>query len=71
MKDKEKLLKDLVNRFNDRDELHNSYKEKMKSILYNFADAIILAMSEDEITTELSIWEFVEKFVEERFKSQI
>ena len=70
MKDKEKIVRDLVNTFNDRDELHEAYKNKMKSIIFNFADEFILAMAESKITTELLIWEFVDTYVEERFKPE-
>ncbi len=67
MKDKEKLVKDLVNTFNDRDELHIVYKEKMKGILESF----IYDLGEEEgIDSEKELKQFISDWVELRFRPE-
>jgi hypothetical protein len=61
---KEKLVRDLVNTFNDRDELHMAYKEKVKQILHNFVEALSGPLQEEEFDMNA----FIEEFVESRFK---
>jgi hypothetical protein len=70
MKDNEKIVRDLVNTFNDRNELPIASKGKMKQILFQFTDSFIVALNNDKLDTQLSIWEFIDQFVEERFKPQ-
>jgi len=62
--DKEKLVRDLVNTFNDRDQLHVAYKEKMKSIFFYFSEALA---SEVETKEDFDLMKFIDSFVEERF----
>jgi hypothetical protein len=62
--DKEKIVRDLVNTFNDRDELHIAYKAKLKKILINFALALE-EYEEDAPSKEgISLYEFVDVYVE-------
>lgn len=58
--DKEKLVRDLVNTFNDCDELHISYKAELKKILIKFA--LVLEEYEDDVSSEEGspFYEFVE-----------
>jgi len=69
MKNKEKIVRDLVNTFNDRDELHVAYKEKMKDILLHCICEFMEFLDEsakNEIEIDLDKW--INNFVEERFK---
>lgn len=66
---KEKLVRALVNTFNDRDELHIEYKKKMKEILSIFASALAQRIIAEE-EKEFDLREFIDIFVEERFKPQ-
>lgn len=68
MKNKEKLVRDLVNTFNDRDELHAAYKERMKDILLIFALKLSTYAMERENDSHLDMEEFVHNFVETHFK---
>lgn len=62
--EKEKLVRDLVNTYNDRDELHIAYKERMKSIFFAFFEFM------SEKNENLSLEEWIDSFVEERFKPE-
>ncbi|MCF1193150.1 hypothetical protein LRR18_16295 [Mangrovimonas sp. AS39] len=62
--DKEKLVRDLVNSFKDRDELHTTYKKRMKEII----SSAFINFFNDCNNCEVSISEWVDNFVEERFK---
>jgi hypothetical protein len=71
LKDKEKLVRELVDTFKDRNELHEAYKKKMKGIILcvfsefsRFAEEV----GEDNINEE-SIANWIDNFVEERFKA--
>ena len=66
MKNKEKIVRDLVNTFNERDELHAEYKARMKIILLDFYyDS---AYADPEFATREDLISFIENFVETRFK---
>jgi hypothetical protein len=62
--DKEKLVRDLVDTFNDHDQLHVAYKEKMKSIFFYFSEVLA---SEVETKEDFDLMKFIDSFVEERF----
>ena len=70
--DKEKIVRDLVDTFKDRNELHAAYKEKMKvmigQVIVEFLTVFI--EKEDVDLTPLKIEEWVDNFVETRFKPQ-
>jgi hypothetical protein len=70
LKDKEKLVRDLVNTFNDRDELHKSYKSKMKEIILMSIVEFIEFFKNNECKTNLDVIQWVDKFVEERFRKE-
>lgn len=67
IKNKEKIVKDLVNTFNDRDELHKAYKERMKAILWDFMSDYLECRSDKECS-KISLVEFIDAYVETRFK---
>lgn len=66
----EKIVKDLVNTFNDRDELHIAYKAKMKNIILYAFDEIGKFHEENPDMDEMDVIKFVNNFVEERFKPE-
>ena len=67
IKNKEKIVRDLVNTFNDRDDLHSAYKHKMKQIISLALGEFLLFYAESSRSmNEISDW--VDNFVEERFK---
>jgi hypothetical protein len=78
MKDKEKLVRDLVNTFEDRDVLHNAYIIKMKEIIdcafrefsldENYVQKIMSCTCIKEANALLGEW--IDQFVEERFKPE-
>ena len=63
--EREKLVRDLVNTFNDRNELHIAYKVKMKEIIKNVLYEFGSYCSENP-----DIEEWINNFVEERFRPQ-
>jgi len=68
LKDKEKLVRDLVNTFNDRDELHVAYKQKMKDIIAETISEFIVFLAESQPDDDQMIADWIDNFVEERFK---
>lgn len=70
--DKEKLVRDLVNTFNDRDEIHMAYKSKMKGIFLDFFCCIISNFdnTNDEDITPGMLVSFIDSYVEERFRPE-
>ena len=68
MKNREKLVRDLVNTFNDREELHCAYKKKMEEIIFVAIHKFLTKLEEDG-DSELSEW--IHEFVEETFRPQI
>ncbi len=64
--DKEKLVRDLVNTFNDRDELHIAYKKIIKEILRLFSIELVHIQLDGKLTLQ----EFINEFVEERFRPE-
>ncbi len=67
MKDKEKIVRDLVNTFKDRNEIHIAYKEKMKEILSHCICEWMQFITEN-IDNETDVEKWINNFVEERFK---
>lgn len=67
LKNKEKLVRDLVNTFNDRDELHMAYKKRMKHILADFIESYMESRTDQDLR-ELSLTDFIDAYVETRFK---
>ena len=67
LKNKEKLVRDLVNTFNDRDELHEAYKKKMKEMFWDFISAY-LDYRCDNGYEKMTLKEFIDDYVETRFK---
>ena len=64
MGDKEELVRRLVNTFNTREELHESYKRRIKEVLR----IAIYQLGEDiEDVPNLDLNEWIEQFVELRF----
>jgi len=61
---KEKLVRDPVNTFIDRDELHEAYKKKLRGILIHFA--LALEEFEKDASTDRSttLYEFVDAYIE-------
>jgi hypothetical protein len=69
IKDKEQIVRDVVNSFNDADELHKAYKNKMKFIIVEvFHEFGLWADGKDFDENDLAKW--IDNFVEERFKPQ-
>lgn len=68
IKDRKKLFEDLVNTFNDRDELHKVYKERMKAIISCAFGAFGNYANENPDITNENIEKWISDFVEERFK---
>ena len=70
--DKEKLVRDLVNTFDDRDSLHKAYKERMKNIIeyaiYDFMH-FLMKINENEIEKS-SMKEWIDDWVEKNFKPE-
>ncbi len=66
LKNKEKIVRDLVNTFNDRDELHKAYKEKMKHIFADFVSAYLECRT-DKDCSKISLEDFIDAYVETRF----
>ncbi len=62
--DKEKIVRDLMNTFNDRDQLHEAYKQRMKSIFFYFAEMLAKEIEDKE---DFDLIKFIDSFVEERF----
>lgn len=63
--DKEEIVRRLVETYNDRDELHTAYKEKMKEIiLIAFCDFQEYANRNEDF----DVIKWIENFVEERFR---
>jgi hypothetical protein len=67
IKNKEKIVRDLVSTFNDRDVLHEAYKERMKEIFWNFISAYLEYRS-DVNSNHLSLEDFINIYVESCFK---
>ena len=68
--EREKLVRDLVNTFNDRNELHIAYKVKMKEIIKNVLYEFGSYCSENPDIEPSDIEEWINNFVEERFRPQ-
>ncbi len=66
--DNEKIVRDLVNTFNDRDELHESYKEKMKGILLDFIVNYYVNYKDQK--EGILVEDFIDLYVEERFRPE-
>lgn len=70
--DKEKLVRDLVNTFEDRDILHFMYKKKMREILSIFIGEFLgIFLKNQKIENddfEIYLEKWIDDFVEERFK---
>ncbi len=64
IKNKKKLVEDLVNTFNDRDELHIAYKANMSNLIYNALRAFILEAEECEDGAKINIGDWCDQFVE-------
>ena len=69
-KDKEKLVRELVDTFNDRDELHIAYKVKMKEIILMAICEFIEYLNQDETKLDLDMVKWIDKFVEEKFRKE-
>lgn len=67
--DKEKLVRNLVNTFNDRDELHEAYKSKMKQIFIDFY-CTLEYFYETDASPSQEILKFIDNYVEERFRPE-
>lgn len=68
IKNKKKLVRDLVKAFDDRDHLHQAYKEKIKQMLMEYTES--LAYLPSDCTGEM-IEEFIDIYVETRFKPEL
>jgi hypothetical protein len=72
IKNKKKLVEDLVNTFNDRDELHIAYKKKVKHILFDSITSFLKDFEDyphdDIMVSDLNEW--ISIYVETRFKPQ-
>ena len=66
--DKEQIVRDLVNTFNDRDELHVAYKIKMKEIITLATIEFINFIKINPNAEDADIFEWINNFVEEKFK---
>ena len=66
MNNKEKLVRDLVNTFNDGDELHKAYKKKMTDILFQCFEYYADWLKKDGPMPELK--DIIDQFVEIHFK---
>jgi hypothetical protein len=64
--DKEKLIRDFVEGFDDQTELHAVYKEKMKEILTSFFCYLLIELRDKDIEVP-SIMKLIHHFVEDHF----
>lgn len=62
---KEKLVRDLLGTFNDRDSLHEAYKVKMKQIIGHAIYAFLDYLKDFDESKGLQIEKFVDEFVEQ------
>lgn len=69
-KEREKIVKDLVNTFNDRDELHEAYKSRMKEIILYAMNELGQFYEDNPDIDEIDLVSWIDNFVEERFKPQ-
>jgi hypothetical protein len=67
MDKKEKLVRNLVNTFNDRDELHIAYKKQVKDMLL-FAFSSYVSYIDSMIEKDVPLEPWIDKFIEENFK---
>lgn len=63
IKDKKKIIEDLVNSMEGRNDLHELYKIKMKNILMHFSCSV--AQLDDDLSQDEFI-KYIDKYVEER-----
>lgn len=66
MKDREKMVHDLVATFKDMNELHIVYKERMKNII-GYA---VSCLAKDIDKADFNLKKWVDQFVEENFKAE-
>lgn len=62
--DKEKMVRELVDTFNDKDELHIAYKKKMKGIITLALVSFIEDANNEDADIFIDAWvnDFVEKY---------
>ncbi len=68
--DREEIVRNLVNTFNDRDKLHIAYKAKMKEIIKNALYEFIAYYHKNPDIDTPDIEEWINNFVEERFRPE-
>lgn len=67
LKDKEKIVRDLINSFEDRDDLHQAYKEKMKKLIHNALETFCDFLDKSSPDEDMILSKWVNDYVEERF----
>lgn len=66
--DKEKIVRELVDTFSNRSELHKAYKEKMKLIIKEcIHDFLVDMVEKDNFLTTDQLENWIDNFVETRF----
>lgn len=68
IEERERIVRDLINTFNDRDELHEACKSKMKEIITYAIIEFTNLIDENPNVNDGDIYEWINKFVEERFR---
>lgn len=67
MNNKEKLVRDLLSTFDDRNDLHEAYKKKMKEILENFIYSLVQSSLGNKKFDKISLYdlrEFINLYIE-------
>jgi hypothetical protein len=73
IKSKERIVRDLMSTFEDRNELHAEYKQRMKDIILISISYVLgkieeHALANDGVPSEIEICQFVNEFVENHFE---
>jgi len=75
IKNKKKIIKDLMSTFEDRSALHEAYKEKMKDIILISVSYVLVKVEEyifahGKVPCEIEIYKFISEFVESHFEME-
>jgi len=67
--DKEKIVRDLVNSFDSRSELHQTYKKRLKDMMMDCIENFLSEYIEkDNFSTYEDVEKWIDNFVESRTK---
>lgn len=73
IKNKKRIVRDLTYTFEDRNELHATYKQRMKDIILISISYVLgkieeHALAHDSELSEIEIYQFIHEFVENNFE---